>query len=70
MALYLERFGQAETPSAPPAPVVSRGYTEVPSFDVQRYVQQQLRTFAFGVVVGAALGGTLAALIRMPKRPQ
>ena len=68
MALYLERLGEAETPPVPPAPVVSRGYVQVPTFDVQRYVQEQIRTFAFGVVVGAALGGTLAALVRPARR--
>lgn len=65
MALYLERLGEAEVP---PAPIVSRGYTQVPTFDVQRYVQEQIRTFAFGLVVGAALGGTVAALIRIPSK--
>lgn len=42
-----------------PEPNVHRGYTHVPTADVERYVAQQTRTFAFGLVFGAVVGAAV-----------
>lgn len=51
----------------PPA-TTNRGYVQVPSVDVQRYVEAQARTaglgFVAGVFVGAAIGTSVLSALK------
>lgn len=46
-----------------------RGYTRVPTYDVERYVSQQTVTFAWGLTVGIAMGTLLGQAIRGMRAP-
>jgi hypothetical protein len=44
-------------------PSTHRGYTQVPTMDVQRHVQAQAQTFGWGFVVGVGVGAVVGKTV-------